>query len=110
MRLALWPVECGDGAAGPPGRNPRCERSPRLLDAPRQAGPRGASGGLDRAGGRRPYLEWRRGWRRRATGSTGMHDEPWAAAAEQAIAEAARTRPWQPYLEASLGFRNHWYP
>jgi len=19
-------------------------------------------------------------------------------------------KPWQPYLEASLGFRNHWYP
>jgi carbazole 1,9a-dioxygenase terminal dioxygenase component len=39
-----------------------------------------------------------------------MHDDSSADAAEQAVAEAARTRPWQPYLEASLGFRNHWYP
>ncbi len=21
-----------------------------------------------------------------------------------------RTRPWQPYIDATLGFRNHWYP
>ncbi len=22
----------------------------------------------------------------------------------------AQTKPWQPYLDAALGFRNHWYP
>jgi carbazole 1,9a-dioxygenase len=29
---------------------------------------------------------------------------------ERDVAEAVRTKPWQPYLEAALGFRNHWYP
>jgi carbazole 1,9a-dioxygenase len=29
---------------------------------------------------------------------------------EREVAEAVRTKPWQPYLEAALGFRNHWYP
>ncbi len=28
----------------------------------------------------------------------------------QTVSRLARTKPWQPYLEASLGFRNHWYP
>ncbi len=32
------------------------------------------------------------------------------ARAEREVAEAARTKPWQPYLDAALGFRNHWYP
>ncbi|HLY66456.1 MAG TPA: Rieske 2Fe-2S domain-containing protein, partial [Chloroflexota bacterium] len=25
-------------------------------------------------------------------------------------ASSAAAKPWQPYLEAELGFRNHWYP
>jgi carbazole 1,9a-dioxygenase len=29
---------------------------------------------------------------------------------EQAVSRLVRKKPWQPYLEASLGFRNHWYP
>jgi carbazole 1,9a-dioxygenase terminal dioxygenase component len=29
---------------------------------------------------------------------------------ELVVAEATATKPWQPYLEAALGFRNHWYP
>ncbi len=29
---------------------------------------------------------------------------------EQEMGEALATKPWQVYLEASLGFRNHWYP
>jgi carbazole 1,9a-dioxygenase len=33
-----------------------------------------------------------------------------AARSEREVAEAVRTKPWQPYLEAALGFRNHWYP
>jgi carbazole 1,9a-dioxygenase terminal dioxygenase component len=33
-----------------------------------------------------------------------------AARAEREVADAVRTKPWQPYLEAALGFRNHWYP
>ena len=33
-----------------------------------------------------------------------------AARAERDVADAVRTKPWQPYLEAALGFRNHWYP
>ncbi len=30
--------------------------------------------------------------------------------AERDVADATRAKPWQPYLEAALGFRNHWYP
>ena len=30
--------------------------------------------------------------------------------AEQAIRETVAAKPWQPYLDATLGFRNHWYP
>lgn len=26
------------------------------------------------------------------------------------VEEEQRRKPWQPYLEAALGFRNHWYP
>ena len=29
---------------------------------------------------------------------------------EQELAAPASRKPWRPYLEASLGFRNHWYP
>ena len=29
---------------------------------------------------------------------------------EQDAALTAGTKPWQPYLAAALGFRNHWYP
>src|SRR5262249_11350895 len=32
------------------------------------------------------------------------------AQGELEVAEASATKPWQPYLEAELGFRNHWYP
>jgi carbazole 1,9a-dioxygenase len=32
------------------------------------------------------------------------------AQAEDEVAEALATKPWQPYLDAGLGFRNHWYP
>src|SRR5688500_6015564 len=28
----------------------------------------------------------------------------------QAVRELVRKKPWQPYIEAGLGFRNHWYP
>ncbi len=37
-----------------------------------------------------------------------LEDE--AEQAESLVAEAARSKPWQPYLDAALGFRNHWYP
>jgi len=33
-----------------------------------------------------------------------------AAEAELAVEHAVASKPWKPYLEASLGFRNHWYP
>src|SRR4051794_15426928 len=29
---------------------------------------------------------------------------------EQAVSRLIRKKPWQPYLDAPLGFRNHWYP
>jgi hypothetical protein len=29
------------------------------------------------------------------------------AQSELEVAEATATKPWQPYLEAALGFRNH---
>jgi len=33
-----------------------------------------------------------------------------AAEVELAVEHAVASKPWKPYLEASLGFRNHWYP
>ena len=30
--------------------------------------------------------------------------------AELEVEQAQAAKPWQPYLEAALGFRNHWYP
>lgn len=30
--------------------------------------------------------------------------------AERDVREAVAAKPWQPYLDAVLGFRNHWYP
>jgi len=33
-----------------------------------------------------------------------------AETSEGGVAEAQRSRPWPRYLEAALGFRNHWYP
>ena len=29
---------------------------------------------------------------------------------ERELSSPATRKPWKPYLEASLGFRNHWYP
>jgi carbazole 1,9a-dioxygenase len=39
-------------------------------------------------------------------------EKPWSddGHSEMEVAEASATKPWEPYLEAELGFRNHWYP
>ncbi len=29
---------------------------------------------------------------------------------DQTVSRLVRKKPWEPYLQASLGFRNHWYP
>ena len=44
------------------------------------------------------------------TGIEGMTEEPAAAKLQDDIgSDDFARKPWQPYLEASLGFRNHWY-